>query len=373
MKKIILFLFLSMTAKMLSSQVLVNLQLPATGLTVKSQLWSLSLVNSSGQDMNVEIEMEMTDVSNNQTVLLGTSKLFGLPRGVKQVSGSDVLPVIYSVNNPAYNIDPGPDGFLPVGIFSICFTAIRFDEKGSERLAQECAEIQIEPLAPPTLINPADSEALDMQIPFFVWLPPVPNNLFSNLQYDLYLVEINGSQTAAEAIQQNLPVLFQQNILTNNFQYPLSAPELDTSKTYGWQVVAKNNSTPIATSEAWSFRVKKLGLDTSQIFAHPMVYYTKLSRKNDEAFALCNGILHYAYLNESNTDTVQVNLYDITGSVRTQLNLDSSYYAADFGDNLLQLDLRNVGGMIDRHIYLFQLTNAKSELWYLKFLYRKPN
>ncbi|WP_315819555.1 hypothetical protein [Paraflavitalea speifideaquila] len=81
MRKIFLFTALIALGLSGNTQVVLNLQLPPLGLTIKPQLWNLSLINTSQQDMQVRIEMIMTDVATNQRVLTGTSKLIHLPRG----------------------------------------------------------------------------------------------------------------------------------------------------------------------------------------------------------------------------------------------------------------------------------------------------
>ncbi|MCP2937171.1 hypothetical protein NK983_31220, partial [Salmonella enterica subsp. enterica serovar Typhimurium] len=83
---------------------------------------------------------------------------------------------------------------------------------------------------------PADSEHVELTRPFFTWIPPTPLNLFSNLNYSWTLVEVQPTQSAADAIQQNIPVLSQTGLLTTNFQYPPGMAELDTGKTYAWRV-----------------------------------------------------------------------------------------------------------------------------------------
>ena len=205
MSKRIAFIIALFISALANGQVIVNLQLPPMGLSIKSQLWNLSLINTGTGDINVQVEMTMTDVSNNQRVLTGLSKNFVLPRGVKQVQATDVMPIIYTVGAPGYNLDGNPAGFLPIGIFNICYSIIKINNDGAERLGEECQTIEIEPLSPPQLVIPHDSEHVETTRPFFTWLPPSPYNLFNNLQYDWILVEVQPTQNAATALQQNIP------------------------------------------------------------------------------------------------------------------------------------------------------------------------
>ena len=369
MRKILLFNLLLLGASVAQTQVVLNLQLPPLGLTIKPQLWNLSLINTSAQDLQVRIEMVMTDVSNNQRVLTGTSKLILLPRGIKQVQLSDVMPITYNPGSPGYAIDPAPDGFLPIGLFNICYTAIKVQSDEVERLGEECETIEVEPLSPPQLMIPLDEEQVDITRPFFAWIPPSPFNTLNSLLYDWVLVEVQSTQSPADAIQQNVPVLTRQNLSFTNMQYPLSSPELDSSKLYAWRITAKNNMAVIGNSETWSFRVRKYMQDT--IAGIGTGYFTKLHREEDAAFAICTGVLRFEYMNDLNSASVKLRLFDISSAGRKLIALDSTDQHVRIGQNFVQVDLRETSGMINKHMYLLEVQNAQQEKWYLKFEYRE--
>lgn len=348
------------------AQVLINLQLPPSGIVVKNQLWNLSLVNTSNSPLNIQIQVVLTELTGNRRVLTGTSKTITVPKGIKQIHAAEVMPVNYNAGT-GYNA--GPDGFLPVGQFTACFTVVGLNHDGTERLAEECTTIEVEPISPPQLVMPADSAAVEEPRPLFTWLPPAPYTLFNNLLYDWVLVEVRSLQTAAEALQQNIPLLTQRNIAYTSIQYPFSMPALDTGKLYAWRVTAQSNFLPIATSETWAFRVLQTG---SQGTANNRAaYYAKLQRQEDAAHTMCNGILNYEYMHEINDTVVSVTLFDISRAQRKQIALNDAGYAVRFGDNFMQLDLHNTTGIINKHTYLLQLTNSRNERWYLKFEYRK--
>lgn len=370
MRKILLAGLLFSLALGARAQVVLNMQLPPMGLTIKPQLWNLSLINTSSASMFVRIEMVMTDVRTNQRVLSGTSALITLPRGAKQVQLSDVMPITYNAGSPGYSVDPSPNGFLPTGVFNICYSVLKVVNDGSEQLSEECETIEIEPISPPQLIIPLDEEQVEVTHPFFAWIPPSPYNTLNSLLYDWILVEVQSTQSPADAIQQNVPVLSRQNLSFTSFQYPLSSPELDTSKLYAWRITAKNNMLPIGNSEVWSFKVRKFGLDTMPVISTG--YFAKLKREEDAAYTICSGVLRYEYLNELNENKVQIAIFDISSTNRKQVGLDSTSYPVSFGQNFQQMDLRNNPDMIDQHMYLMELVNARREKWYLKFEYRKP-
>jgi hypothetical protein len=344
----------------------ITLQLPPAGITVKSQLWNFSLLNASGNDMDVQVEVTLTDLSTNQRVLTGSSRLFRLPKGIKQVQAADVTPVTYNVNNPSYGVDASPVGFLPIGSFAVCFSVLKINNDATERLGEECETVEIEPINPPMLVLPEDSGHIEQTRPLFTWLPPSPFNLFNNIRYDWVLVAIMPTQTAAAAVQDNVPVLSQSNTGSNTFQYPLSLPELDSSKLYAWQVTAKNNNSPIAKSEIWTFRIVKENSVT--IIKTVNKVYAKLRRYNDASFVQSGNTLYYEYLNEINDPSAAVKVWDISSNTRKELLLDNARPVLQFGQNFMSLDLSNQQ-LVNKHVYLFELTNSKNEQWYLKFEY----
>lgn len=224
-------------------------------------------------------------------------------------------------------------------------------------------------VSPPQLVLPEDHEEIELFRPLFTWLPPAPSQFFNNLTYDWVLTEIVGVQTASDAIQQNIPLFTRQNIKYTNFQYPLSAPTLDSSKVYAWRVAAKNNMIPVANSEIWTFHLKR----ADSIVNLPIKEgaFVKLKREEDAAVAVISGVIKYSYFNEANDSLVHFFIADITASTRRQLSADPSMQQVHFGQNLIELDLRGNSFLLNKHIYLLQLINSRKEKWYLKFEYKK--
>jgi hypothetical protein len=369
MKKYVFILLMFFAAFQAWGQVVINVQLPASNLYLKNQLWNLSLVNA-GAPMQARVEVLLTDVSSNQPVLSGISGIMHLKNGITQINSSSASPLTYNVLNAGYNIDANPAGFLPIGIFNICFRVLTVGEV-SERIAEECEIIEIEPLSPPQLILPYDQDTLETTRPLFIWLAPAPQIFMTSAPlYDLKLVEVLPSQTSSDAIQQNMPVYFQSNISSTAQPYPASSSELDTSKLYAWQVTVRNNiNALLAKSEIWTFKVKKQLQDTAIVMNG--YAYARLSRTNDASISIARGKLYFGYYNELNENAVRIKIFDISNS-RKKVQLASDACAVSFGQNLVEYDLAENGNFIHRHIYLFELLNGRGETWYLMFEYRQP-
>lgn len=352
------------------SQVVIQLQVPPLGLAIKPQLWNLALMNGTRESLSVRLEVVIRDIASDQQVLTGTTRVFILPEGGVQVQVKDLLPVIYSSGTSLIPVDPNPDGFLPVGIFNICYSLIGSKKGAAEQvLAETCETFEIEPLSPPMLVMPANDDVAESTRPFFTWLPPAPFQLFHNMRFDLKLVEVFPTQSPADAVQQNIPIVSQSAIPVSSFQFPQSLPELDSSKSYAWQIVAKNGILPVANSEIWTFRVKQYGIDTTRFLSRG--YYTRLRREDDASYIITGENLKFSYEHEYSDSSVNIRLTDITGAVRKTVSLEEPALKVRYGQNLINLDLTPVN-VTDKHIYLLELITIKQEKWYLKFEYRKP-
>lgn len=354
---------------MVQSQITIQLQVPPLGLTIKPQLWNLSIVNASKNAYTARVQLVITDISNNQQVLTGSSASFPLIPGAKQFQVKDLSPVSYNTAGTVA-IDPSPDGFLPTGVFNICYTLIGSGKEVLEAtLAEVCETFEIEPLSPPQLITPANLEQLNVPRPNFSWLPPAPINSFNRLQYDWILVEVQPTQSAADAIQMNPPLFSKQRIELTNMQYPLAAPALDTGKTYAWRISARNNQVITAHSEIATFTVVSEKEDSNTL--QKAEYYSRLHPTEEASIAICTGMLRFVYENLSNQSVLQYKIIDLSSRQRPEINTEVPYLDLKNGQNFLQINLSKTSGMKNGGYYLLEVSGKNHEKAYLKFMYRK--
>jgi hypothetical protein len=177
-----------------------------------------------------------------------------LTKGNNQLNAKDVAPVDYNYLSPVFNTDRDPNGFLPVGSYKACYSVIPANGHAVS-LAEDCLPVEVQPLSPPQLNLPSDTATLETAYPQFSWLPPLPVNLFSNLSYDMLVVEVLPGQGSYEAIQKNIPVYNISNYKDVVHLYPSSNKSLDTGRIYAWRVLARNEGDLIAQSEVWTFKL----------------------------------------------------------------------------------------------------------------------
>jgi len=342
-----------------SAQVSMTLQIPPTGVLVKNQLWNMLLVNSSNYTIMVRVNMVLLDEKNNQPVLTATSIPLSLPRGARQLQAKDLGPIQYAYGDPAYRVDGNPNGLLPTGSFQACYTITNVIK--SAPLAENCIQLNVDPLSPPLLNTPSDSGKVYTPYPQFTWLPPTPLGIFNDLSYDLVLVEILPGQTSGDAVQENVPVYsggFLRNLYLN---YPSSFKALDTSKTYAWRIVALNGGKPAGMSDIWTFRV---------VTARPELLqkeddsYLSLERGQNAAVASGSDILKLTYTNRTATDTT---VHYMISSLQEPGNpvIQQGQLSLRYGQNFVNLPLNN--GYQRRKLYQFQLVNGRGESWTVKF------
>lgn len=350
------------------AQLVVNLQLPPMALTIKSQLWTMALINTSGSALRLKADITLTDQTNNVLVMTASTGELLLAPGTRQMQAVDFMPLVYNVTSSAYNIDNNPNGFLPVGHFTVCYQFTKITGDNVEFLTDECENIEIEPLSPPILVYPEEEAVLEMTRPVFSWLPPAPLNLFSNLSYDFRLVEVLTTQSPADAVQQNIALYAVSNIAIQSIPYAEGLPALDTGRLYAWQVTAKNNNSFIAKSDVWTFRIGHFS--EQEEILNSGQSYAKLKQDGSINYFLCTGQLKFQYDNYFNEDSIQVSIIDMADP-QTVISLDSNYIRLEPGQNLIKLDLTEHPGFTNNHLYHLVLLNSRQEKWTGKFLFKR--
>jgi hypothetical protein len=183
-------------------------------------------------------------------------------------------------------------------------------------------------------------------------------------------VEILPNQSAADAIQSNLPLFITRNVAVSNYPYLQSAPSLQPDKTYAWQVTAKNNLSEITKSETWSFTTKQESKGI--ILPKPDPSYIKLKKAGgQDGYAIFWSRLRFDYLNETTDTTWHIQVEDLSAAQHVSFVIDPGTVKLGRGQNLFNYDASADSRFIDKHLYLLQVNNSKNEVWQLRFEYRK--
>lgn len=314
------------------AQISFSLQLPPTGILLKKQLWNMTIVNSSAYAIGIRVNINLVSIIDNTPLLTARSKPLQVAPGARQLTANDFTPIMYTYISPSVT-DRNPDGFLPIGNFQACYTVSNDDLEIPVELAEDCAPLDIQPIAPPLLNFPEDGALLETRYPQFTWIPPAPLQLFTNLNYDLSIVRVLNGQSVSDAIQQNIPVYNVSNQKSLFVNYPAAYLPLDTAQLYAWRVAAKNNNEFIAQSEAWTFKIRIAKSDSVLLVNN----FLTLSNTYAEGVALVNtndlGIKYYSY--DSTFQGIIV-FKDDVGNILKEVS-KTIYY----GDNYLSTSLNS--------------------------------
>lgn len=343
------------------AQLSVALQGPPAGLIQKSGLWTMALINSGNAPMEVTINLTLLDSKTNQPVLTAKTRPVLLTKGVHQLKPIDVAPVNYSYSSPAFMRMGVGDGLLPVGNYRACYTfyTLAGELRVEQVLAEECVPVEVQPLSPPELSQPADSAAVETPYPQFSWLPPVPVNLFTDLRYDLLVAEVQAGQSPQSAIQENLPVYSGLNLTQPFHAYAASYKSLDTGKLYAWRIVAKNGESFAAQSEVWTFHLGKKPLAP---LAPTNGTYMELKSVNDPVSAgiLPNNILGLQYYSYDKAHEAVIQLTGEKGDILQTVKQHLLY-----GKNFIVIALN--GSFKPGASYFAQLVDQQNNLYRTSF------
>ena len=350
------------------AQVVVTTQLPPVGLHLKSQLWTLTLVNTGAVPAQVQLEVSFTEAFSNQRVFTGVTSFFTIPKGAKALRHADVQPVQYNLTDPNYQLDAGVDGFLPVGVFQVCYSVLAVNGDAVVRVAEECETVSIEPLSPVQLTYPFDGEVVSGLYPVFSWLPPAPLQLFTQLQYDWKVVEMVGGQLATDAVQENIPLVFQGGLGQQLMQYPVGAQALDTGRRYAWQVVVRNGGNVVSQSEAWTFTYAPLTQNGSA--AESIAQFVRMKPREEEGAVIVSDQIRILYEHELSDSLVGLRLYKLDGARKQPVALQVSQLVVSHGLNPIVLPAKGASWATAGKQYLLEVMNSRGQRHYLPFKFQ---
>lgn len=359
------FLFIGLTClcgtAAVKSQVIMIPEVQAAGVIIKQQVWSVMINNLSGVSKQVMLQVSITDLQASQPLLEASSNLFTLGTGSRRVTFKDLSPVNYSFAAAGFSADRQLNQPLPVGEYTICY---RLTDMGTkpEVIATECVKVLAEPLSPPQLILPEPAAVLLDKRPLLTWAPPAPVYMFTNLSYSIIVSQVLDKQSPEEAIQRNIPVM--TTFATNtSVPYTSSFTNLESGKTYAWQVAAMDGNRYGGKSDVWTFTVMP---DSVKQIISSASYFT-LEQHSTNVAIVHQGMLKMEYINRYADSTVQLVISKIDEKRKpftVELKVGS-------GQNLLEYNLNGRLKLDEAATYSVQLINSRKEKWGMRFNARK--
>jgi hypothetical protein len=303
--------------------------LPTGGLYLRSQLWNISISNTSTATVEATIHLEMKDIQTRQTVLSAQTAPFRVTPGVKKIQLSGIEPVIYNAG-PGMSGDRSSNATLPIGKYQVCYQLIWKYGENQTAAADDCDEIEVEPLSPPLLTMPENDSVVTTLRPQFTWVPPAPLSMFGDLNYDLLISPVYEGQSITDAIRQNLPLQQGEGLRQPAFNYPLQGPQLEKGKRYVWQVIARDRMQYAVKSEVWAFRTG----DTTAAGPGDNTVYLVMDGRSGGSEAIAPDILHIKYTSATSAHTAVLVLKAEDGTTMARKNISLQQ-----GDNYLHISL----------------------------------
>jgi hypothetical protein len=351
-KKIIIIaaVFISLHSK---GQVTMSVQLPPAGMIQKDQLWNLVLVNNGPEIQETIVSLNLMDAVTGQTVLSAGTRSFVFGKGVKAINFQDIQPVQYN-----YIAADWVANYIPMGAYTACYRVSRNTDKGIEPLADDCVRLNINPLSPPLLNTPADRSLIESVYPQFTWLPPVPGEMFNNLNYDIIVAEVLPGQTPVQAVSNNVPVYANGNIKNPFENYPSGFSSMLPGKQYAWQVTARNGMNYSAQTEVWSFNVKSDSVQATASFTGYIVL--KSSEESTGLSYIKEGELLVKYYSFDKDHETVVRLRSEDGKLVQRIDQKIAY-----GNNFMRFKLGNE--FKKNAVYVIEMTDQRNIVYSIKF------
>jgi hypothetical protein len=356
MKKIFFGALLLFAGIIAQAQFMLRPNVPAVGLVHKNQLWNILIINNTNGAQDCTLSFVLKDRITGQDILTGSTALFTVKSGAGQYNFNTLSPVQY--NNLSGAGDTKLEGLLPAGAYTGCYSLAY--NNGKVNLADECIQFDVEPLSPPMLIFPADSTHGPADQTTFNWMAPTPAGMFENLHYDIVMTEISEGQTAAEAIQSNLPLYTEGNLIANSMSYPAGAPAFEKNKWYAWQIIAKDDKNYAAKSETWVFKTDSLPseLIPAEGYAEVKPYYA--GKK-----VYCSKVIRFSFVNPYEPQQLDFTIREVATKKEVAR---VPKIAMSKGLNQIAIELKEIRGLRRDREYCIEIHNLGTMNYYLNFI-----
>ncbi len=179
----------------------------------------------------------------------------------------------------------------------------------------------------------------------------------------MILAEENIGHTKTEAINFNRALLFQSGIAGNSLNFPPASPQLDSNRTFAWQVWGVKGNTIVTKSEIWEFTIS-CGGDSNSLSKDS---YRELSENLDASSYIAKGLLHFSYYNSYGPYHLNYLMIDLSKQNKAVKNLPD--LIAIHGHNKYDVDLGELGNMHSGDQYLLKVKTVDGKILQLKFVY----
>lgn len=203
-----------------------------------SALGSLTIFQNSGRSFQIRIRAEVSMQGRGEVFRSITNPIDITAAPVQIITNTTLISLSdASFADKDYERKMRFTGRLLEGYYTACLT---IENLTGVILANNiCSNFTILYPSAPQLIFPVNNDSLESNInyPTFQWTPVIVPPAYQ-IKYNLRIVEILPGQTQDQAVNSNIPLYENNQILINSFTYPIEALPLVEGKKYAWQVQA---------------------------------------------------------------------------------------------------------------------------------------
>lgn len=255
---------------------------------------------------------------------------------------------------------------LPDGEYQYCFLV---SEAGKGNLpgtllAEECIDYEVEAFSPLSLTEPYHRAEICERRPTLVWQPLFPS--LPGMFYQLTLTELKAKQSPTEALFYNVPLINQRQLTASYLPYPSITRDLDTGKTYVWQVTAYKGELVVSRSETWTFQVRceeeKQGM--------PVDGFRNIENLVLGNYYVAAGQVLFALDNPYTATKLAYHIECLSDPSLELKNLPEIPLRR--GKNQVVVPLQDVSGMKDDYKYIMKIKLPNGTEKHLRFVYKAP-
>jgi hypothetical protein len=231
--------------------IITDLSPPVVPLSEQT-LTMVSVTNGGAAPVQGYLLTTLQDVDLAEVVTLRSAEFTLAPGGHLASVAIDWLPGLRYGSSPA-SAALRSQGQLVSGDYVVCHALMSPD---GEELQRQCFEKRAGLNINFTLIHPTDGAVIPDVRPLLSWEPVAQFGLSGGgISYELQLTELGVGQSAAQALDINVPLLRQPALSTASLLYPPGTPGLELGKTYAWLVRVHQRGREVLISEPWTFTV----------------------------------------------------------------------------------------------------------------------
>jgi hypothetical protein len=322
-------------------------------------LFKCTIINP-GQSQSVNLSIVVKERSAG-TVCIIKTQAFNIIRGANPLPFSAARGASLQFASNSVGRLSSANHTFPEGDYEYCYTLTYL--RSDLLPVEQCFDYVLAPFAELHLTDPYDKDKICDKRPLLTWQPLLPG--IPGSAYQLVLAEVKSGQNGTEALNYNLAVINQSNIISPVLPYPSIARELEKGKTYAWQVTAYKDQTILNRSEVWSFTVdcqdsvKKVADDG----------YRDIEDLAKGNYYIANGVLKFALVNSYQAQDLKYTITSLNKPDKKIRRLPK--LKLQTGINQINIDLSATGSFDDNTYYIIKVSLPNGTVKSLRFLYEE--